>query len=49
MAVMAGLGVAMDDTQARHMLEAIRAFVAHAKRPPSDEELHDCWQTLAPI
>ncbi len=49
MAVMAGLGVAMDDTQARRMLEAIRAFVAHAKRPPSDEELHDCWNALTSI
>ena len=44
--VMAGLGIAMDDTQARHMLEAIRAFVAREKRPPSDAELRDCWQAL---
>jgi hypothetical protein len=36
---MAGLGIDLDDTQARHLLDAIRAFIARSKRPPTDEEL----------
>jgi homocitrate synthase NifV len=38
-AVMAGLGIELDETQARHLLDAIRTFVASSKRPPTDEEL----------
>lgn len=38
-AVMAGLGVTLDEAAARRLLGAVRAFVGRAKRPPSDAEL----------
>ena len=39
--IMAMLGVEMDEAGAQRMLAAVRAFVAVAKRPPTDEELRE--------
>lgn len=44
--IMATLGVNMDDLMAQRMLANIRAFVGHAKRPPTDDELRACWRSL---
>jgi homocitrate synthase NifV len=44
--IMGILGHALDDDAARRMLDAVRAFVAREKRPPSDEELCAVWQVL---
>ncbi|MCX8086721.1 MAG: homocitrate synthase [Rhodocyclaceae bacterium] len=38
-AVMARLGVTLDEAAARRLLGRVRAFVARAKRPPGDAEL----------
>jgi len=38
-AVMAGLGILLDDEAAQAMLAEVRRFVGDAKRPPSDDEL----------
>jgi homocitrate synthase NifV len=44
--VMARLGYALDEAQARRMREAVCGFVATVKRPPSDAELRACWERL---
>jgi homocitrate synthase NifV len=41
--IMARLGIEMDEAMAHRLLGDIRAFVASAKRPPSEDELRACW------
>ncbi|MDP2794116.1 MAG: homocitrate synthase [Sulfurisoma sp.] len=45
-AIMAMLGIDMDDATARRMLGDIRAFVVREKRPPTDDELRTCWRAV---
>ena len=39
LAVYAGLGIPLSEAAARRLVDAVRAFVIHAKRPPDETEL----------
>ncbi|MDR2032929.1 MAG: homocitrate synthase [Azoarcus sp.] len=41
LAVYAGMGIALDETTAKKLLEAVRAFAVAAKRPPGEADLRE--------